>query len=121
MCLTTNNTRKYIAEKDIICYKTVKIQGTQLISYWCNFKYELNKKYKIQALQPISVGNGDIRICEGFHSYIKLDTAENDLLYGILYPVVEVVVKCIVPKGSEYYINSEEMVSNQIIIVEIYA
>lgn len=69
-------------------------------------------------LQPISIGNGNIRINEGFHSYIKLDTAENDLLYAALYPFTDVIVKCIVPKGSEYYINSEEMVSNQIIITE---
>ena len=67
-------------------------------------------------LQPISIGNGNIRINEGFHSYIKLDTAENDLLYAALYPFTDVIVKCIVPKGSEYYINNRgEIVSSNII------
>ena len=119
MCLITNNTRKYIAEKDIVCYKIVNLRGKEITSYWFEFPYELNRKYTTQVLQPIPMLNGDIRIEKGFHSYRNLNTAKGDIWLSLMESLV--VVKCIVPKGSEYYINSKEMVSNQIIIVEICA
>lgn len=121
MCLITNNTRKYIAEKDIVCYKIVNIRDTEIISYWYGFPYELNKKYTIQVLRPIFMKNDDIRIEEGFHSYRNLDIAKGYVYCSMLNLLPEIIVKCIVPKGSEYYISSDEMVSNQIIIVEICA
>lgn len=118
MCLITNNTRKYIAEKDIVCYKIVNIKGTEIISYWFGFPYELGRKYITQALQPIFIKNGDIRIKEGFHSYRNLDIAKDYIHCAMFNLLPEIIVKCIVPKNSEYYISSKEMVSNQIIIVE---
>ncbi len=119
MCLLTNNLHKYIAEKDIVCYKIVYLQGKKIISFWFDFPYELNRKYTTQVLQPIPVPNGDIRIEKGFHSYRNLYTAKRDVWFSLMESLV--IVKCIVPKGSEYYINNKEMVSNQIIIVEICA
>lgn len=119
MCLLTNNLHKYIAEKDIVCYKIVNLRDNKIISYWYDFPYELNSKYTTQVLQPIPVLNGDICIEKGFHSYRNLDTAKEDTWLPLTESLV--IVKCIVPKGSEYYINSKEMVSNQIIIVEICA
>ena len=119
MCLLTNNLYKYIAEKDIICYKIVYLQGKEIISFWYDFPYELNRKYTTQVLQPIPMPNGDISIEKGFHSYRNLDTAKGDVWLSLMESLV--IIKCIVPKGSEYYINSKEMVSNQIIIVEICA
>ena len=117
MCLLTNNLHKYIAEKDIVCYKIVYLQGKEIISFWYDFPYELNRKYTTQVLQPIPMPNGDIRIEKGFHSYRNLNIAKGDIWLSLMESLV--VVKCIVPKDSEYYINSKEMVSNQIIIVEI--
>ena len=117
MCLLTNNLHKYIAEKDIVCYKIVYLQGKEIISFWYDFPYELNRKYTTQVLQPIPMPNGDIRIEKGFHSYRNLNIAKGDIWLSLMESLV--IVKCIVPKDSEYYINSKEMVSNQIIIVEI--
>ena len=117
MCLLTNNLHKYIAEKDIVCYKIVYLQGKKIVSFWYDFPYELNRKYTTQVLQPIPMPNGDIRIKKGFHSYRNLNTARRDIWLSLMESLV--IVKCIVPKDSEYYINSKEMVSNQIIIVEI--
>lgn len=117
MCLLTNNLHKYIAEKDIVCYKIVYLQGKKIISFWFDFPYELNKKYTTQVLQPIFTKKGNILIEKGFHSYRNLYTAKGDVWFSLMESLV--IVKCIVPKGSEYYINNKEMVSNQIIIVEI--
>ena len=119
MCLITNDTRKYIAEKDIVCYKVVNIQDKEITSYWFNFSYELNRKYTIQVLQPIFMKNDNIRIEEGFHSYRNLDTAKDYIYCSMFNLLPEIIVKCIVPKGSEYYISSKEMVSNQLIITQI--
>lgn len=116
MCLITNNTRKYIAEEDIVCYKVVNIQDTKIISYWFGFPYELNRKYTTQVLQPMFMKNGTILIEEGFHSYRNLTTAKEESMLSLCDP--HIIVKCIVPKGSEYYISSKSMVSNQIIIIE---
>lgn len=121
MCLITNNLHKYIAEKDIVCYKIVNLRDNKIISYWYDFIYELNKKYTIPVLQPIFRKNGNIRIEKGFHSYRNLYIAKYYICYDMFNLLPEIIVKCIVPKGSEYYINSKEMVSNQIIIVEICA
>lgn len=119
MCLLTNNIHKYIAEKDIVCYKIVYLQGKKIISFWFDFLYELNRKYTTQVLQPIFTKKGNICIEKGFHSYRNLDIAKGDVWLSLIESLA--IVKCIVPKGSEYYINSKEMVSNQIIIVEICA
>ena len=119
MCLLTNNLHKYIAEKDIVCYKIVYLQGKEIISFWYDFIYELNRKYTTQVLQPIPAPYDNIRIEKGFHSYRNLDTAKGDIWLSLMESLT--IVKCIVPKGSEYYINNKEMVSNQIIIVEICA
>lgn len=121
MCLLTNNTHKYIAEKDIVCYKIVNLRDNKIISYWYDFIYELNRKYTTQVLQPIFTKKGNICIKKGFHSYRNLGIAKDYIYYDMFSLLPEIIVKCIVPKGSEYYINSKEMVSNQIIIVEICA
>lgn len=121
MCLLTNNIHKYIAEKDIVCYKIVNLRDKEIISYWFEFPYELNRKYTTQVLQPIFTKKDNIRIEKGFHSYRTLGIAKDYIYYDMFNLLPEIIVKCIVPKGSEYYINSKEMVSNQIIIVEICA
>ena len=119
MCLLTNNLHKYIAEKDIVCYKIVNLRDNKIISYWYDFIYELNRKYTTQVLQPIFTKKGNIYIEKGFHSYRNLGIAKDYIYYDMFNLLPEIIVKCIVPKGSEYYINNKEMVSNQIIIVEI--
>lgn len=89
MCLLTNNLHKYIAKKDIVCYKIVYLQGKKIISFWFDFPYELNRKYTTQVLQPIPVPNGTT------------------------------IVKCIIPKGTKFYQDDECFTSSQIIIKQI--
>lgn len=96
MCLITNNTRKYIAEKDIVCYKVVNIKDTEITSYWFGFPYELNRKYTTQVLQPIFRKNDTILIGEGFHSYRNLAIAKEESTLSLCDP--HIIVKCIVPK-----------------------
>lgn len=107
--------QKCIAEKDISVYKLM----TLVFDDWClslmmGFVYHYDTLYSIPSLNIIkakSPGSRTIYIIkEGFHSYIEGAVGVNK----------SYTVKCIIPKGSEYYIDKDEIVSNQIIIKSWY-
>ncbi len=100
---------KKIAKRDISCYKVVELSETPdlFISSYQGFPYILGKLYCIQGTLFKMAG----LIHSGLHAYSnkrKLCFFFSD----------ETTVKCIIPKGSEYYYNPKdgEYVSNQIII-----
>lgn len=115
---------KNIAEKDIICYKVFHIQNIifeqfdkskiqKLYSEYMNFLYI---PYKKQEHINLKIENYiyDKRITFGYHSYSTLERA----LYGI-HNSNYTIVECIIPKNSEYYINSrQEIVSSNIIVTD---
>lgn len=122
---------KNIAETDIICYKVFHIQNIifeqfdrtkiqidknkiqKLYSEYMNFLYI---PYKKQEHINLKIENDIIRyiIEEGYHSYSTLERA----LYGI-HNSNYTIVECIIPKDSEYYVNSrQEIVSSDIIVTD---
>ena len=112
---------KNIAEKDIICYKIFHIQNIifdkwkiqKLYSEYMNFLYI---PYKKQEHINLKIENYiyDKRITFGYHSYSTLERA----LYGI-HNSNYTIVECIIPKDSEYYVNSrQEIVSSNIIVTD---
>ena len=115
---------KNIAEKDIICYKVFHIQNIifeqfdkskiqKLYSEYMNFLYI---PYKKQEHINLKIENYiyDKRITFGYHSYSTLERA----LYGI-HNSNYTIVECIIPKDSEYYVNSrQEIVSSNIIVTD---
>ena len=134
---------KKIASWDITCYKVfcssdvawiknpIKFLG---ITVWNKYRikelcslyrdylyvsYESNPKVNIfiskSKYYPISKSGYYYRwyINKGYHSYSTLDKAKEE---RNLY---EVIVKCIIPKGSTYYINGRnEVVSSNIIVTD---
>lgn len=140
MCLITEQKTPLIAESDIIVYKQVRNVEDNLnlvLSTNQSFPYTLKKLYeteiKPRVLQRFSyadyivdeyytkVYGNDYRynqellqLAEGFHFYRNLDRVEpikrrNDAFYCI--------VKCIVPAGAIYYVDSTGLgISNKIII-----
>lgn len=112
---------KNIAEKDIICYKVFHIQNIifdkskiqKLYSEYMNFLYI---PYKKQEHINLKIENDIIRyiIEEGYHSYSTFERAQYRLGYSDLK-----IIKCIIPKDSEYYVNSrQEIVSSNIIVTD---
>jgi len=99
-----------IARKDIICYKNVY---SDLMSQYQEFQYEYNIKYPKIKLFKIENFTALFDIYEGYHSYIKYNYAEYLCIHNNL-----IIIKCIIPKGSRYYMNTYEYVSNQIILIE---
>jgi hypothetical protein len=130
MCFKSKDKTKYIAKEDIVCYKKVYIMPTsECMSYWTHFRYEFGKLYELkntkacnvdymyghdpdnislQNIIPVQDTGHLIWIDKGFHSY-NIHSID-----GFNVPNV----KCIIPAGSEYYMNTSEYVSNQIIILE---
>ena len=143
MCWTSKNElTKLIADKDIECYKIFRFEDItfkqksifkfkfgkkkiiQLISLFKKYKYIPYKKQQIIDLKPIETsyfpygfedyGIIGYEINVGYHSYSTIEKAKGYLFFGN-----EVVIKCIIPKGTEYYINNyNEIVSSTIIVTD---
>ena len=135
MCLVTNQKTAIIAEKDITVYK---ILGKDLNAIFTNFKYVIGKineteikhsekwyclgiideEYLNKKYPPRWRRHPDL-IClgEGFHSFETEEIAK--IVNDYIYKHVDNIFKCVIPKGSEYYINEVGfIVSNSLIIKE---
>lgn len=99
------------AKKDITTYKKVRVVND---SFWSGIffggRFRFNKLEK--AVTKLSINIFGTEIDEGFHSFKRLHN--NYITYGKL-------VICIIPKGSEYCLGTEDdIVSNQIIVFRTF-
>ena len=143
MCwINRNELTKLVASEDRECYKNFKLTDItfkqksifkfkfgkkkiiQLISLFEKYLYIPYKKQQCIDLKPIVVsynpygveGFEDIgyKIDAAYHSYDTIERALKSIFFAD-----EVVVKCIIPKGAEYYINDDnEIVSSTIIVTD---
>lgn len=118
MCLRTKQTKPQIATEDIICYKIIHKDMTSL--FHKEFKWELGKVYHTEMTTTLSSFFMNIMVEQGFHSYSTLK-ATREGYYSSSEPCI--AVKCIIPKGSEYYTGSHGIrdgyTSERIILNEI--
>jgi hypothetical protein len=110
MCLYTRQIRARRAEKDIICYKTVRrcynsADCDSFTAKYKNFIYSLGKAYTTSLFCEIpprwSLGYTIGLINFGFHSFADLNTAAKDR------QSCEVILKCVIPKDTLYYESSD--------------
>lgn len=143
MCwYSKNELTKLVASKDIECYKNFRLEDItfkqksifkfkfgkkkiiQLISLITKYLYIPYKEQQFIDLNPIKMFGSpyDIGYCKnayykinaGYHSYDTIEIAQKNIFYGD-----EVVIKCIIPKDTEYYINDyNEIVSSTIIVTD---
>ena len=123
-CLKKNYTGIQVAKKDIPIFKIVKGYKTVYISKIFEYEYTLNELNPAENL-IVESGSYSYAVKKGYHSYplkgLKV-LSENKIAYDAGYDPVElrdftVVVKGIIPKGSFYLINEDDvLVSNQIIL-----
>jgi len=115
MCfiIDKNYPSKIIAENDIECYK--------LLSLYENYKYKLGELNKSILGEGSDLSFNICSVKEGFHSYSNLTEAIWKLQLNNYSGQECIMVKCIIPKDSEYYYSEKrhEYVSNQIIIKEV--
>ena len=123
---------KNIAEKDIICYKVfhfediffeqfdrtkIQIDKIKIQKLYSEYMHFLYIPYKNQEHINLKIENDIIRyiIEEGYHSYSTFERAQ----YYIGYNSNLIIIECIIPKDSEYYVNSrQEIVSSDIIVTD---
>lgn len=129
MCLQTAQKEVKIAKKDLIVYKLFeKQEGNYFVSPYQNFEYKINKLYKTNILEDKDDCAFDelsrkIRLKskkrwksygKGFHAALyknRFENTEDDAFYGL-------VVKCVIPKNSKYYVGFGKLIiSNQIIVI----
>lgn len=137
MCLITKMTEPKIAEKDITCYKVLKIYNpewevesgrkrksnkTILKSYYNpKFKWNIDKRYRSRlVIEPRHLTN-NYSVTKAFHSYQTLESAKSFCKSSLIHPGV--IVRCIIPKGAKYcageYGNEHGYASNRMIMKEI--
>lgn len=118
MCLYTNSPTPLIAEHDIVCYKVVYNYNTGFFNaIVMNFEYEIGKIYNEPLFETALFCRCDESFYEqekfeayyGFHSYIQYNVAKR-VCRIVDYRTFNtaVILKCIIPKGSEYYIGNSD-------------
>lgn len=132
MCfIFSDNTKRLIAQKDITCYKIVYRRKERLkdtyISRYQNHTYRIRKIQEQINLIPLQIkrtifpSNTEVQmteINEGYHSYKKQSNLS--LWITFAYPNFCLCeAKFIIPKGTVYYENDTEYVSERIKMVEI--
>ena len=124
MCLTSFRKEPFISDKDIICYKVLEIVGNgEFVTPVQRIPVKLGEEIvagDIEGKMPVPVyhkiGEGDVyatkkdyQIGEGFiHAYLKLPTMEYYLSNKEGTNYNKVIVKCIIPAGTEFYLGNEE-------------
>ena len=118
MCfILSEDSKPKIAEEDIICYKIVETvvlspDIEEVASLFTGYVYtlgELNPKVIIKVANSFSID-------KGYHSYIKrLEKS----WYSSSFSHHRELVECTIPKGTLYYANDHEYVSENIIINKI--
>ena len=133
MCLNLNpKFKKMVAKKDITCYKIVKKKNyggcymyEALIMMF--FIYKLNIIYSTMITMTHTPYTNRLVVNNGFHSFRTIQGLKKEAEYILMYHnsgilTDAVIVKCIIPKGSLYYVGHNDnytpnYVSNQIVIL----
>lgn len=116
MCLYIYSRNQHTANKDLVVYKILlRHSFKERISPYMDFKYKLKILYTSPFSIRKSLHSKDLYcINEGLHAFTSIDIAKRTLPYFIKGGIY----KCIIPKGSLYYINEEdnEIASNKLIV-----
>ena len=116
MCLETYKRDPYTANKNIIVYKILlKSFFGEIISPYWGFVYKLRTLYSTSLSVRQSLHSNKLYLIEkGLHAYTSIDKAKEEIEFFNK----ATIYRCIIPKGSLYYINEQdnEIVSNQLIV-----
>jgi len=111
---------KQVATEDIVCYKHIMKQGRKYATSYQETPIIFRKIITSNIIVENEYGETNKRtwINIGLHSYICQKAAESQAL-----SLDEVLVKCVIPKGSEYYkgefLGDPTYVSNQLIYKKV--
>lgn len=108
MCYYVRRTKGRVAKEDIAVDKYFEWLNKSIVSPYRSYPY-------IKAIQPkipliIDRRSRPYTISKGYHSYIEGTDAVSFFLKQ------QIGIKCIIPKGAEYFTNGFQIVSDQIIL-----
>ena len=106
MCLFANRTYAFTAQEDIECYKVLRRRDNVLISYYHpKFTWEKSITYTtlLQTFNSV-FREYQCNVEQGFHSYMYQKDAET-FINEVCGDGTLVLVKCIIPKGSQYFVG----------------
>jgi len=133
MCWTSVKIPKLkVAKYNIPVFKVMSLtsKADTLSSIYMGFNYEIGKEYTSTIGEVF--GSPVYCIDEGFHSYslgctvsaigkLTMVFASKTVHQLDVYGSETILVKCIIPKGSSYYLNENgEYVSNKIKLLKKY-
>lgn len=111
MCFIVYSNKKLTANKNITCYKILEVvdeDSGMLLSQHREYVYFLGELNKLNKKLSIDGRGYYSTIHKGFHSYRNRNT--------VVYSENIIIFQCTIPKGTKYYKNSMEYVSDAIII-----
>jgi hypothetical protein len=101
-----------IADKDIEVGKIFEIEDGKYLSLLMKTEYPLNELLTEKEFGMSYEGKGEYRIYEGLHAYsYEIALRKYRTSVSLLSRNAIRACKCIIPKGTKYYTNSEEYVS----------
>lgn len=106
MCLFANRKYAYVAQEDIECYKVLRRRDGVLTSYYHpTFKWKKDVTYTslLQSFDSV-FRSYQSNVEQGFHSYMYQKDAES-FIKEICGEEILVLVKCIIPKGSQFFVG----------------
>lgn len=106
MCLFANRKYTFTAREDIECYKVLRRAGDVLTSYFHKrFTWEKSITYTtlLQTFNNV-FREYQCNVEQGFHSYMYQKDAEA-FINEVCGDEILVLVKCIIPKGSQYFVG----------------
>lgn len=137
MCWVGYKYNKRIADKNITVYKVIerkKSQNKTLYTgpFQCSFEYEIGKTYSTD-IEEKYINGSMIRIEQGFHCFYEKAWVDcyspcfysigyvydlDPLCFELAATYVQVIVKCIIPKGAIYYVNKHGIVVAEKLILK---
>ena len=103
-----------LATEDIVVWKVANIIAKDnIVAPVKVYDYTLKKYHRATKL-GVELVDYYIRIEEGFHSFAAFKHAENVIRNYDCY------CKCYIPKGSIYFSDGEEVVSQDLVFVKAY-
>lgn len=98
MCLSNLTTEEpQIAKRNITVYKVLIKRSYDYLTLWRGVPIEIGKTYTSKLVKHGIDASNNLRIEEGLHSYKHYKSIKDSIC---------VKVKCIIPKGSKYYIGT---------------
>ena len=115
----------HIADKEVVCFKVLMVEDGTLRSPYFHKKWELRKE-EVQKLN-----NGEITHCgrkggesviekytiDGLYACVNKKSAKRLLRFIKSKTRIKLkIFKCIIPKGSKYFVGLDELCSEKLII-----